>query len=89
MGNDYILKRIGIKRKSKKIYLKEANPVTRKVTFVRYPDNAEIFRNVTNYLLGSTELEQKLKEFEKIYGISIRFVRRDVEICKYYESGNG
>lgn len=88
MGNDYILKRIGIKRKSKKIYLKGANSVTREVTFVRYPDNAEIFTNVTNYL-GSTELEQKLKEFEKIYGISIRFVRRDVEICKYYESGNG
>lgn len=88
MGNDYILKRIGIKRKSKKIYLKEANSVTREVTFVRYPDNAEIFSNVTNYL-GSTELEQKLKGFEKIYGISIRFVRRDVEICKYYESGNG
>lgn len=88
MGNDYILKRIGIKRKSKKIYLKGANSVTREVTFVRYPDNAEIFSNVTNYL-ESTELEQKLKEFEKIYGISIRFVRRDVEICKYYESGNG
>ena len=84
MGHDYILKRTNLKRKSKKVYLKDANPTTKKVIFVKYPEEAEIFSNVTDYL-GWTEIEQKLKEFEKVYGISIIFVNRSLEIQKHYE----
>jgi len=88
MRNDYILKRIGIKRKSKKIYLRDNYPLAKIAVFVQYPEEAKIFESIEDYL-GDAEIKQKLGEFRMVYGIPIRFVRRDVEICKYYESGNG
>ena len=81
MGHDFILKRINLKRKSKKVYLKDTNSITKKAIFVKYPEEAEIFSNVTDYF-GCSEIEQKLKEFEKIYGISVKFVNRSLEFQK-------
>jgi hypothetical protein len=84
-GHDYLLKRINLKRNSKKVYLKKSNPITREVVFVKYPDEALVFPALEKSFINSVDME----EFRKKFSYCVRFVRRDVEICKYYESGNG
>lgn len=76
MENSFIFKRVNLKRKSKKLYLKIYN--NNKTKFVENPFDAVSFLESENpYLLFALIVK---------FGYSVRPVRKDFECYKYLHS---